>query len=154
MFDSLRPRAVLPVCVAALALALAAGAPAAFAEEALPEAPWWHVNVGSRPTYLAPGGEGTVAVLATNLGDGQVNGERVPVTLTDKLPAGVSAISAHFESKSALNQGSLEGGCSVSSPQTVVCNDPGDLSTYTRLEVEHPGQAGSDCCGRQDLRRG
>ncbi len=135
MFDSLRPRAVLPACVAAIALVLAAGVPAAFAEEALPEAPWWHVNVGSRPTALAPGGEGTIAVLATNLGDGQVNGESVPVTLTDKLPAGVSAISAHFESKSFLNQGGLEGGCSVPSPQTVVCSDPGDLSTYTRLEV-------------------
>jgi hypothetical protein len=136
MFDSLRPRAVLAVCVVAIALVLAAGAPAAFAEEALPEAPWWHVNVGSRPTYLAPGGEGTIVVLATNLGDGQVNGESVPVTLTDKLPAGMSAISAQFESKSAYNQGSLEGACSVSSPQTVVCSDPGDLSTYTRLEVD------------------
>ncbi len=36
--------------------------------------PWWHLNSGSEPANIAPGGEGKIVVTATNLGDADANG--------------------------------------------------------------------------------
>ncbi len=55
--------------------------------------PWWHLSSSSDPGVLTPGGEGTIAVQATNMGDGPTSGT---ITLSDTLPAGVSAQSAVF----------------------------------------------------------
>src|ERR1700733_4693863 len=71
-----------------LVIAIATASPAVADETATP---WWHVQVGSRPTVLTPGRERTVVVSATNLGDGNVNGESAPLVVTDTLPAGVEA---------------------------------------------------------------
>jgi hypothetical protein len=51
------------------------------------QAPWWHLSMRVSPADLPPGGEGTIAVQAINVGDAPTNG---PVTLTDVLPAGVT----------------------------------------------------------------
>ena len=59
--------------------------------------PWWHLHLGSRPTHLPPGGEGVLFVVASNVGDGPVEGGGAPVTVTDTLPAGVSATSVESE---------------------------------------------------------
>ena len=50
--------------------------------------PWWRVALSARPAVLAPGGEGTIVVQAVNAGDAATSGA---VTLTDTLPAGVTA---------------------------------------------------------------
>jgi uncharacterized repeat protein (TIGR01451 family) len=42
-----------------------------------------------RPSEIAPGGEGTIAVAATNLGDVRTSGD---VTLSDVLPAGLTVV--------------------------------------------------------------
>jgi hypothetical protein len=133
---------VLSLSVVSL-LTLAGTASSAFAAEGLPEVPWWHLNVGSRPTHLAPGGEGTVVVYATNLGDNEVNGSAKPVTLTDELPKGVVATEAYY----------VEGGffeleehehhiffeeCSVSlvsGASVVRCGFTGNLPPFERIEV-------------------
>jgi hypothetical protein len=48
--------------------------------------PWWQVSTGARPGNLPPGGEGTIAVKAVNIGDGSTT---AATTLTDVLPAGL-----------------------------------------------------------------
>src|SRR5665213_3317494 len=55
------------------------------------EGPWWHVTSSSRPRNLPPGGEGSIVVAATNLGDAEANGASIPVSITDKLPKGLEA---------------------------------------------------------------
>jgi uncharacterized repeat protein (TIGR01451 family) len=57
------------------------------------ESPWWRVALSARPAVLAPGGEGTIVVQAVNAGDSPTSGA---VTLTDTLPAGVTAQSVAF----------------------------------------------------------
>ncbi len=112
-----------------LALAVVAfSATPAFAAEALPEVPWWHVNVGARPTNLPPGGEGRVVVLVTNLGDNETSGE---VTVTDRLPEGIEATEAEYVEGRSFE--AVKGPCSVS--PVVVCGFAGIVAPYNRLEI-------------------
>jgi len=72
-----------------------------------PSGAWWQLSSTSTPTNLAPGGEGMVAVAASNLGDAEIKASIAhPVTITDHLPAGVT-VAPSFK----------EGTCS--SPRTV-----------------------------------
>ncbi len=52
----------------------------------------WSLESRVAPESLPLGGEGIIIVTASNLGDGEVNGEGSPVQLTDVLPQGVEAI--------------------------------------------------------------
>jgi hypothetical protein len=51
------------------------------------ESPWWHLSTRMFPSNVPPGGEATVVLTATNLGDGQATG--VP-TLSESFPEGFS----------------------------------------------------------------
>jgi hypothetical protein len=113
-------------------IVLGVSASAAFATE-LPEAPWWRVNVGSRPSYLPAGEEGKVVVFVTNLGDNEVHGETTPVTVTDKLPTGLEATEAFYIAHGVLNS-PVEIGCTGT--LVVVCNFGEALAPYERLEVK------------------
>lgn len=106
----------LTALVAAVAVGVLASSGTASAEA---EAPWWHLNVGARPTRLVPGHEGTVVISATNLGDGSVDGESSPVVVTDKLPPGVEAVKAFYLAGPSGIAG--EGACQVPSGSEVVC---------------------------------
>jgi hypothetical protein len=119
------------VCVSLLISLLAVSA--ASAEELLPM-PWWHVNVGARPTYLAPGSEATVMVTATNLGDAEVNGSGAPVTLTDTLPEGVEAVEAFYLDGYFIENGFEEGTC-LAVGRMVMCSLDGSVRPYHRMEV-------------------
>src|SRR6185312_2225911 len=77
----------LVAIVAALAVASGAGSASA-AAQCSSCTPWWRLTSGSLPRNLPPGGEGTISLLAENDGDAGVN---TPVTLNDKLPAGLTA---------------------------------------------------------------
>ncbi len=55
--------------------------------------PWWQVSSGATPAVLTAGGEDTIVARTMNVGDGATSGA---VTLTDTLPAGVSAQSVQF----------------------------------------------------------
>jgi uncharacterized repeat protein (TIGR01451 family) len=69
--------------------------------------PWYHVESGSRPTYLPlPGeneegelvnGKGEIIVTVSNLGNASTSG---PVTIADALPAGLTAVSMKAQSVS------------------------------------------------------
>ncbi len=128
MFDSLRPRTILLAFALSIGLAYGVGTTSALAEAI---SPWWHVNVGSRPTVLPKGGDATVVVSATNLGDGEVSGVGAPVTIKDELPEGVEATSAFYVAGLRGEDG--RGPCSGS--QVVVCSFEGNLPPYQRLEV-------------------
>jgi hypothetical protein len=80
-------RALLAVLLAAGALLAASIAPAS-ASAAGPSAAWWQLSSSTTPTNLPPGGEGTLVLSATNLGDATVEGGSKPVTVTAKLPQG------------------------------------------------------------------
>jgi len=80
-----RRAAHLAAAVVALLAVLAAPAVAAEA--------WWQLSSTSRPAILQPGTEALIVVQATNVGDASVNAAISPVTLSDKLPAGLVATS-------------------------------------------------------------
>ena len=78
--------------VAALAVLVLGGA----AGRAAAAEPWWHVNTVSAPASQ-PGGESRLVLEVTNLGDAPVNGSTNPVTIVDRLPAGVVATHVYGE---------------------------------------------------------
>ncbi|HEV7936647.1 MAG TPA: hypothetical protein VGP18_01315 [Solirubrobacteraceae bacterium] len=89
--------AALGVLVLAAALSLGS---ATFAAPAQATSPWWGLTSTSRPTNLAPGSQGVVVATAANLGDANASG---PVTITDRLPAGLTVANARavgFRSRS------------------------------------------------------
>src|SRR5271154_1685698 len=77
----------VPGAVVACVMALALVNPAAV----LASAPRWQLSSAPAPTDLPTSGEGQIAVAATDVGDAPVNGVTSPVTVTDRLPVGVTA---------------------------------------------------------------
>jgi uncharacterized repeat protein (TIGR01451 family) len=125
-------RSLLGVLFAGVLLA-GLGAPAAFATS-----PWWHLSSSSRPSVLAPGGEGTIVVQALNNGDSPTAGA---VTVSDTLPAGVTAQSVHFYAQrfgQSLDLASVLAACEVQ-PGRVQCTYPEffpGLNPYEMLEMQ------------------
>ena len=101
-------RMMAGLAIASLLAALALAAPAlAHAEEA---AAWWQLSSAVTPTHLPPGAEGTISATATNLGAADVQDSGAHhITLTDKLPKGLSITSA----KPVL--------CPVQGPEAPLC---------------------------------
>ena len=99
-------RCLVGLFAASALLAALTGATPAMAEGS---AAWLQLSSSSTPTYLAPGGEGTVVATATNLGNANVTGAEHPVTITDKLPPGLEVT------------GTTPVVCPVGSPAIPVC---------------------------------
>jgi hypothetical protein len=127
---------VLLACGAVVSPALAAGASAG----------WLHLTSKSIPSNLAPGQEGTVSIAATNLGDSDVEGSIAhPVTLTDKLPPGVTATGVlppcGDSPEPICTRHWPEGNTVVKNPECTVaesevsCAFPERLSPYEQWEV-------------------
>jgi hypothetical protein len=76
--------AVIVVCVSVVA----------FTSEASATMPWWRVTTISAPPAEA-GGEGQIVVEVANVGDAMVKVNEDPVTIADKLPAGVTATNVY-----------------------------------------------------------
>ncbi len=81
----------VPVAIVAIVLAMLAGTGSASATM-----PWWHVDTLSAPAN-PPGGDARMVVEVSNLGDAQANAIETPVTIIDRLPAGVSASAVYGE---------------------------------------------------------
>ena len=100
--------------------------------------PWWRVALSARPAVLAPGGEGAIVAQAVNAGDSPTSGA---VTLTDTLPAGVTAQSVAFYSSlfGAFDLTELVGVVSCETlPGSVRCEYPEffpALAPYETLEM-------------------
>ncbi len=82
--------------LAVACLGVMVGAVSAWASPAVagvaPTEPWWRLNSTSAPTNMPLEGESQIVVTAINAGDGELNATRTPVTFTDELPQGVTAV--------------------------------------------------------------
>lgn len=119
------------------------------------QAPWWGVSSDSRPSVLPAGGAGKIVIGAGNLGDLALGAtEAEPVTITDALPAGVTATG--IESTSAGRGGHLgELTCSTVFPATsVTCTwpGPGPLAPYELLEVVVDVNVGSHVSSENEVK--
>jgi hypothetical protein len=99
---------------------------------------WWHLTSGARPTDLSsePGARGQIILTAINLGDADVNGAVTPVTILDKLPAGLraTAIEAISGIKGVALQYESDGPVTCVK-STLTCVFAGILPPYDQLEV-------------------
>jgi uncharacterized repeat protein (TIGR01451 family) len=115
-----RSRRLLIAGAAAGALisgALAVPAPAGAA------APHWHITAAAAPANLPPGGEGQIVITVSNLGDGVAEATSAPVTVTDRLPAGLAATSVSTRTQSSQGgTGSMT--CSLSPQPTCSLAEP------------------------------
>jgi hypothetical protein len=118
------------VCAVVVSLSVAIGT-----GEAVAAMPWWHVNTISAPADPA-GGDSRIIVEVSDLGDAYVNGFKSPVTVVDKLPAGVTASAVYLEGGGSENAQNvlLFAHCSVAG-QTVTCAYEGALLSYERLMI-------------------
>ncbi len=83
----------------------------------------------SAPTNLAPGHVGQVTLEVSDLGNVVTDGTSSPITITDKLPAGVTA----FEVSPTVKNG-VETSCSVTT--VVTCKFPGKINPYEQLPIQ------------------
>jgi hypothetical protein len=131
-----RRAALAAVAVAAVAAGafLATPAPA----RAATTSPWWHLTAALAPTTLQPGTEGQIVLTAYNAGDAPADAAASPVTVTDRLPSGVEALSGEVRGMAAsiaqLHPGPVE--CETSG-QLVTCTfeGPKPLLPFVPLEV-------------------
>src|SRR6266850_931620 len=82
------PRRQAPPLALLCLLASLALAPSALASG---EAPGWQLTARTYPTYIAPGGRGTLDVEVFNIG---AKGSSGTITVTDTLPPGLTAVEA------------------------------------------------------------
>ncbi len=119
-------RLSLTLLLAALALlALGAG-------PVLADAPWWSATSEVLPAHLAPGSEGQIIVQLSNLGDVPASGATTPITLTDKLPEGLTATAV-----SGLIKNETATICPHTQPppEPITCTFAGVLNPYEQLSV-------------------
>ncbi len=132
---------VFVLVLLSLAVAAVAGAAPAFAEGG---EPWWNVVGTTAPTNLQPGDTVKIVVTANNLGDGDAEGSAVPITVSDRLPAGLEAIG--ITSKVGPFGFHGRGQCSL---QTVTCTFGQTLAPYegvyleATVRVERDAQSGA-----------
>jgi hypothetical protein len=129
------PALIGVMTLATLSLALGWSAPA------YGQAPWWRLDSSATPTNLPPGGEGKIVVTALNLGDAEASGTTTPVTITDKLPAGLTATAVEGQAGPIGFRGALE--CSTPAG-TLSCTFSGALPPYEQLEVQVTVEVGSE----------
>ncbi|HTU79997.1 MAG TPA: hypothetical protein VMF09_14680 [Solirubrobacteraceae bacterium] len=137
--ESLVPlkRAGVRAALASLTCVLAFASSAA--AQSTTEAAWWQVESRVAPRSLAPGGEGRIAAIATDLGDAGVLGTtEKPVVVVDVVPAGLKVTSADMEDGSTTHKQlspctSKEAGGGAT---TVECAFDGTLEPYEELEAQ------------------
>jgi hypothetical protein len=80
---------MMALLTAGVAVALAGSSSALAAGKCGSCKPWWHLTSSVRPAVLPSGGEGTIVVQASNVGNGQTSG---PITVSATLPTGLSVV--------------------------------------------------------------
>jgi hypothetical protein len=95
---------------------------------ALGAAEFWRVSSESAPTNLAPEQDGQVTLQVSNLGDAVAEGAASPVTIVDRLPAGVTALSV-----SPTVKNGVETSCAITT--VVTCRFAGKINPYEQLAI-------------------
>jgi hypothetical protein len=85
-------RLTLTLLACALTVSLVRAAPAL-------ASPWWHITSETLPSNLAPGQEGQLIVVLSDLGDEPIEGAKEQVRIADALPAGLEATAIAGASK-------------------------------------------------------
>ncbi len=129
----MRKVTVTMVVFAVMSLVALAGS-SSFASAA---SPWWHVSSGSLPSDLEPGSDGQIVVTVANLGDAAVDGKATPVSITDKLPGGFSAVSIKAIAETVGSGGPDSTlACSPKpASEALHCTFDGTLPPYAAIEV-------------------
>jgi hypothetical protein len=120
-----------------IALCAALGALGIGASSASAAEPWWHINSGSEPANIPPGGMGKIVVTAANLGDADASGGTgSPVKITDALPAHLKAtgITAEANSGDGFGVGTISVGTCSESP-VLGCEYTEVLPAYGQIQV-------------------
>jgi hypothetical protein len=139
----IRKLTVLGLLVLGLVVSLAMSGPAMAATVS---APGWQVAPGTYPSQIPPGGKGYILLPIYNVGGANSNG---PVTVTDRLPAGLTAIEAGFRGENIPDgEGNVllwkcETGrvvTCVSDPETLPMLPPGE-TYYLVILVQAAGNA-------------
>jgi hypothetical protein len=125
-----RQHGVILAAIGLLLTILALSVTPAFAQA--PVAAHWRLEARVAPTNLPLHGEGEIVVTAANLGDGTVNAEAEPVTLTDTLPAGLEATEIRPMHEPRLES---EMECSAAPTNPIVCTFAHTLPPYEQLEL-------------------
>src|ERR1700683_4329468 len=116
--------------------------------------PWWHIESGSAPANIPPGGEGKITVTVSDLGDANANGGTgSPIKIVDTLPPGLkaTAVVPHpvgpataivTEADYGMSNG-FQDGIGVASQSVGVCTETpvleceytGVLADYNQIQV-------------------
>jgi hypothetical protein len=110
--------------------------------------PWWHLNSGSEPANIAPGGTSNIVVTAADLGDADANGDSsledpagsgvfgTPIKITDTLPAHLRAtgIRAETNDDDGFGVGPISVGSCSESP-ALDCEYTEVLPAYGQIRV-------------------
>ncbi len=122
-------RAILGIVTVAAVTALAGSVSVAAAGTCEGCTPWWHVNTSAIPTNLPPGGSGQIVVVANNVGDANATS---PITISDRLPAGIEVTGAEFYESSFVGGEhsygeafGIPGFLCTTTPTEVTCTYPG-----------------------------
>ena len=80
---------------------------------------WWNITSTAEPSHIAPGGTGTITVTAVNVGYGQVDAASSEVTLSDALPAGLTATAISGLAGTREPGGGSDGPLTCSTPEEI-----------------------------------
>lgn len=129
-------RRFLPgVCLLAATVLLLGSGLAPTPCSAAPESPWWHLEAIARPgSSSAAAGEAEIALTAINLGDAPAGGPNGPISLTDTLPQGVTALDVSGVAGPALAEAG-EVDCVLQTVRSVSCAFDGSLVPYDEIEI-------------------
>lgn len=125
------------VAIVVMLLAVAAAAIASPASAA--ETAWWQVSANTKPTIIKPGQEGTIVIEAVDIGNAAIRGKTSPVTISDELPAGLTAVAVRGEAGIG-NFGEGEGirgpvNCVLGATVTCTWEGPELLQPFEPIEV-------------------
>ncbi len=126
-----KPRSALTVsALIATLTTLAALALTSAQALAQPVTPWWRLSSNAAPTYLNPGDkEDVIFASAANLGDADADGGAQPITLSDTLPAGISAKAIKLVSSEEHEEGTCQ------ALPVLSCTFERDVPPYVQLEL-------------------
>ena len=121
---------LLKLCTAAFAGMLALSALGASPAPGATQAPWWRLSSTSAPTFLRPGDpQDVIFASASNLGDADANGASAPITITSKLPPGITAKAVRLVSSFEHQEGTCE------PLPTLRCSFSKNVPPFVRLDL-------------------
>ena len=90
--------------------------------------------LGTASAQVTTKDSGHLVITATNLGDAPVDATKTPVTITDKLPEGVTAWGTEAFGGVQSHFGKVD--CSIEAPDEVACEFKGELPSFEAIEIE------------------